>query len=149
MEIKEQIENFGKEIKEDITKVNTELKSQLDGLQGQFDQLSVKQLDLNAKSLTFADEVKSKLSTTNEDLLSKGFKFEVKASLTQTGTVAPDQKPGIYGLRQQKNQLKKPNVCWINYFQCSQLRTGIVLDFILWNYFRRSKKTRIWFRIER
>lgn len=100
MEIKEQIENFGKEIKEDITKVNTELKSQLDGLQGQFDQLSAKQVDLSVKGLDFKGELKSVLSSTNEDLLSKGFKFTVKATLTPA--IAPEQIGGIYGYANRK-----------------------------------------------
>lgn len=100
MEIKEQIENYGKEIKEDITKVNTELKSQIDGLQGQFDQLSAKQVDLSVKGLDFKGELKNVLSTTNEDLLSKGFKFTVKAAMTPA--IAPEQIGGIYGYANRK-----------------------------------------------
>lgn len=109
MEIKEQFENFGKEIKNDITKVsgeleqkNTELKSELKGLQDQLDQMSAKNATITANGLSFGDQVKSKLSATDTDLLEKGFKFEVKASLTQAGTVAPDQMPGIYGYANKK-----------------------------------------------
>jgi len=105
MEIKE-MEDFGKEIKNDITEVKSELQGKLDALQAQYDQLSVKQIDLATQALDFKSEVKNKLSSTNEDLLSKGFKFEVKASLTQAGTVAPDQMPGIYGYDNKKLSLR-------------------------------------------
>lgn len=100
MEIKEQIENFGKEIKEDITKVNTELKGQLDALQGQFDQLSAKNVEITAKGLDFKGELKSVLSSTNEDLLSKGYKFTLKAAMTPS--IAPEQVNGIYGYANRK-----------------------------------------------
>lgn len=100
MEIKTELENFGKEIKEDITKVNTELKSQLDALQGQFDQLSVKQLDLNAKTITFADELKSQLSASNGSFL--GATFELKAALKPQSDINPEYRAGITGFANRK-----------------------------------------------
>lgn len=100
MEIKEQIENFGKEIKEDITKVNTELKGQLDALQGQLDQLSAKQVDLNTKSMTFADELKSQLSSSNGNIL--GAKFELKAALKPQADINPEYRAGITGYANRK-----------------------------------------------
>lgn len=108
MEIKE-IEDFGKEIKGDISKVNTELKedinkinaelkSEVERLQGQFDQLATKQIDLASKSLTFGDELKSNFSSSNPELLAKGFKFELKASvLKPQDDINPEYKPGITG----------------------------------------------------
>jgi len=107
MEIKE-FEDFGKEIKNDITKANeltkgefkneiTEVKSdlqgKLDALQAQYDRLSVKQIDLATSALDFKSELKNTLSSTNEDLLAKGYKFTVKA--TMTPAIAPEQISGI------------------------------------------------------
>ena len=100
MEIKEQIENFGKEIKNDITDVKSELKTQLDELQGQFDQLSAKQVDLATNALDFKSELKNTLSSTGEDVLAKGYKFTVKAAMTPA--IAPEQISGIYGYANRK-----------------------------------------------
>lgn len=96
MEIKEQIENLGTEIKNE----NLVLKGQLDALQGQFDLLSAKNVEITANGLDFKDELKNVLSSTNEDLLSKGFKFTLKA--TMTPAIAPEQVAGIYGYANRK-----------------------------------------------
>lgn len=102
MELNEKMEALGATIKTDLESNKTELKNEIKGLQDQFDQLSAKNADITAKGITFNDEVRLKLSATSTDILEKGFKFEVKASLTQAQTVAPDQMPGIYGYANKK-----------------------------------------------
>lgn len=101
MEIKEQIEDFGKEIKGDITKVNdeitkvnTELKSELTKLQGQLDQLSTKSVDLTSQSLDFKGELKSAISATGNIL---GTKYELKAALKPQADINPEYRAGITG----------------------------------------------------
>lgn len=104
MEIKDQLENFGKEIKNDITDVKSELKNevktQIDGLQSQLDELATKGINFSTNPLDFKGELKNVLSTTNEDMLSKGFKFTVKAAMTPA--IAPEQIGGIYGYANRK-----------------------------------------------
>jgi len=95
MEIKEQLENFGKEIKEDITKSNTELKSEIEKLQGQFDQLSAKNVDLTVNPLSFKDEFKGAISTTKGAVL--GAKYEIKAALKPQADISPEFRSGITG----------------------------------------------------
>lgn len=100
--IEKQVEQLGLTIKTDLEKSNTELKSQIETLQGQFDTLTTKGIELAESKKSFLDEVKSTLSSTNEDILVKGFKFSVKAALTPANGVAPDQHPGIVGYANRK-----------------------------------------------
>ncbi|MEJ5962809.1 phage major capsid protein [Pedobacter immunditicola] len=102
MELNEKMENLGSQIKSDLEKSNNELKNEIKGLQDQFDQLSAKNIDLTSKGITFQDELTTKLSATSEDVLAKGAKFVIKASLTPAGVVAPDQVPGIHGYANRK-----------------------------------------------
>lgn len=106
LNIKNELEQLGATIKTDLEKSNTELKSevktQLDALQGQFDQLSVKNADITAKGLTFGEELKNTLSSTNPDMLSKGFKFEVKAALKPQNDINPEYKAGVTGYSNRK-----------------------------------------------
>jgi HK97 family phage major capsid protein len=105
MEIKEQIENFGKEIKSDISKVSTdlesnklELKGEMKTLQDQIDQMSAKNAEITAKGLTFADELKTQFKSTSTDNLERGFKFELKAAvLKPQADINPEYRSGITG----------------------------------------------------
>jgi HK97 family phage major capsid protein len=106
LNIKNELEALGATIKTDLEKSNTELKSevktQLDALQGQFDLLTVKNADITAKGLTFGEELKNQLSSTNADLLSKGFKFEIKAALKPQADINPEYRAGITGYANRK-----------------------------------------------
>ena len=102
MELNEKMEALGATIKTDLESNKTELKAELKAVQDQVDQLSAKNVEITVKGITFADELKTKLSATSEDILTKGVKFEIKASLTPSGVVAPDQMPGIYGYANKK-----------------------------------------------
>lgn len=103
MELNEKMEQLGSTIKSDLEKSNTELKNEIKGLQDQFDQLSAKNVDMTAKSLSFADELKSQLSSTNPELLSKGYKLELKAVATKpAGDMNPEYRAGITGYANRK-----------------------------------------------
>jgi HK97 family phage major capsid protein len=100
MELNEKMEQLGATIKNDLESNKVELKGQLDALQTQFDQLSAKNVEITAKGLDFQGELKNVLSSTNEDLLSKGFKFTLKAAMTPA--IAPEQIGGIYNYANRK-----------------------------------------------
>src|SRR6478672_9281099 len=100
--IEKQVEQLGLTIKTDLEKSNTELKGQIDTLQTQLDELSTKGIELAESKKSFLDEVKSNISATNEDILTKGFKFTVKAALTPANGVAPEQISGISGYANRK-----------------------------------------------
>lgn len=103
MELNEKMEQLGSTIKSDLEKSNTELKNEIKGLQDQFDQLSAKNVDLTAKSLSFADELKSQLSSTNPELLSKGYKLELKAVATKPAQdLNPEYRAGVQGYANRK-----------------------------------------------
>lgn len=103
MEINEKMEQLGSTIKNDLEKSNTELKNEIKGLQDQFDQLSAKNVDMTAKSLSFADELKSQLSSTNPELLSKGYKLELKAvAVKPVQDINPEYRAGIHGYANRK-----------------------------------------------
>lgn len=99
LNIKNELEQLGASIKTDLEKSNTELKSevksQLDAIQGQFDQLASKNADLTAKSLNFTGELKSALSATNGNIL--GAKFEIKAALKPQNDINPEYRAGVTG----------------------------------------------------
>jgi len=100
MELNEKMEALGATIKTDLESNKNELKNEIKGLQDQFDLLSAKNVEITAKGMTFADELKSKLSATSTDLLEKGFKFTLKA--TMTPSIAPEQVAGIYNYANRK-----------------------------------------------
>ncbi|WP_316817291.1 phage major capsid protein [Pedobacter nyackensis] len=107
LNIKNELEQLGATIKTDLEKSNTELKSevktQLDALQGQFDQLTAKNADITAKGLTFGEELKNQFSSTSPDVLAKGFKFELKASvLKPQADINPEYREGITGYANRK-----------------------------------------------
>jgi HK97 family phage major capsid protein len=102
------MEQLGSTIKSDLEKSNTELKNEIKGLQDQFDQLSAKNVDMTAKSLSFAEDLKSQLSSTNPELLSKGYKLELKAVATKpAGDMNPEFKPGITGFANRKVNVRQ------------------------------------------
>jgi|GEM_PF-1017547 len=103
MELNEKMENLGSQIKSDLEKSNNELKNEIKGLQDQFDQLSAKNIDLTVKGLTFGQELKNNLSSTNPELLAKGFKFDLKAAaLKPQNDMSPEYRAGVTGYANRK-----------------------------------------------
>ena len=94
-EIKNDITKVGTELKEDINKINAELKSEVEKLQGQFDQLAAKNVDLTANPLSFKDEFKNAISTTKGAQL--GVTYELKAALKPQADLNPEYRSGITG----------------------------------------------------
>ncbi|RYY00553.1 phage major capsid protein [bacterium] len=95
MEIKDQIEKLGTEIKSENTELKNELQGKLDAFQKQFDELATKSLSINAQPVDFKNEFKSAINATNGIAL--GSKYEVKAALKPQADMKPEQASGIYG----------------------------------------------------
>ena len=102
MELNEKMEQLGSTIKNDLESQKTELKNEIKALQDQVDLMSAKNADITAKALTFGEELKNTLSSTNADLLAKGFKFEVKAALKPQADINPEYRAGITGYANRK-----------------------------------------------
>jgi HK97 family phage major capsid protein len=98
LNIKNELEQLGATIKTDLEKSNTELKSevktQLDAVQAQFDQLATKNAEIVASGLDFKSELKSALSATGNIL---GAKYELKAAVKPVQDIAPEFRQGITG----------------------------------------------------
>ncbi|RAJ24992.1 HK97 family phage major capsid protein [Pedobacter cryoconitis] len=96
------MEQLGASIKEDLNKSNIELKNEIAELktantefQNHLDQLSAKNAVIEAKGLSFADELKANFNSTKPELLAKGFEFQLKAVLKPQADINPEYKPGI------------------------------------------------------